>query len=465
MSSSFLPQTDEVSPTRPRAKLPSPQKLALSYLSPRKQHSRRGHDADPPEKDLWTLEPEPSTCLPLTSFLGPNLSFSLVADGELRTPSSSEVKEIFRAFPNCREVGAGLTLRLLFSHGALPPKPWPISVAGCPAKFLEHDENGKQPPEDNDQGVGGHPRKVLELPAGLSPAKWQPLSSATITAIARCYKDQYGLTAELMEWRWAMLIITAQEGFDITSFRLLPGRIGASKVIVCYKASDQAVTKHHYEAALRAVLPEGEVRDDTDYGTDLCPGIMLSCGRGRSPGELLTTSGIPLRAQDGQKFITVASHGFPGSSCPVFHPSAGGRIIGHVERRIEHCDIALLKLGPGYRYSAETFSGGDEPASVIRELRESDTIKYADPLYFNSPFSGACAAQNLIVLYRRLPTADDNEAEYLTMRVLWTGNGDSKLRQGTCGSGYGMMTIEPWPSTGSRMTHNQEPAMLSPSSL
>lgn len=65
-------------------------------------------------------------------------SFSLMEDGVARLPNEEETNLIFSAFPTATAVGVYPPMVVIrFQH--LPPKPWPLTVAGLPA-FLTTDE-------------------------------------------------------------------------------------------------------------------------------------------------------------------------------------------------------------------------------------------------------------------------------------------------------------------------------------
>ncbi len=81
---------------------------------------------------------------------------------------------------------------------------------------------------------------------------------------------------------------------------------------------------------------------------------------------LSTISGILLKDQVGNEFITIALYGFPAEcGTQVFHALPGnGRMIGEHIREVSHADIALVKLQDTETFSNATFQNDQVPHSV-----------------------------------------------------------------------------------------------------
>lgn len=92
------------------------------------------------------------------------------------------------------------------------------------------------------------------------------------------------------------------------------------------------------------------MRDDTCCFPNLRPGVMLSCGYNGGV-ELCTSSGIIVENSAGDKWLTVASHGFPLGNETVYHPGANDLVVGTIEKIFEDTDISLAKLRMRIRYS------------------------------------------------------------------------------------------------------------------
>jgi hypothetical protein len=106
----------------------------------------------------------------------------------------------------------------------------------------------------------------------------------------------------------------------------LPSTIG--RVLVTYSNSEP----RGREAAQRTKQPLDQIHDDSYYGLTLRPGIMISC-EAYEDNETLSTAGIPVRSPDGERFITVASHGFPLGLETVYHPNRKGSRIGELKKK------------------------------------------------------------------------------------------------------------------------------------
>ncbi|KAL1979096.1 hypothetical protein VTN96DRAFT_7019 [Rasamsonia emersonii] len=118
-------------------------------------------------------------------------------------------------------------------------------------------------------------------------------------------------------------------------------------------------------------LKPGDV-DDSEYTPHLRPGIMLCCGG--APDDRRTTSGVAIRKKEdhSQRFVTVASHGFPIGQETVYHPVAD-RAIGEVSYRLGDTDVAMASIKPGLTYVNETFESPDRDAQRITMLSGSVT--------------------------------------------------------------------------------------------
>jgi hypothetical protein len=144
-------------------------------------------------------------------------------------------------------------------------------------------------------------------------------------------------------WSTGTWQVTIPDGSDTSG---LPFRLCQAACTYLY----QSEIPEQLEAAFRQKTPITTIRDDTSYNT-LRPGVMVSSGRflgdASTPprSELYTTAGVLVKGKNGNKFMTVASHGFPLGEETVFHPDPNGTIIGVVEKRLSETDIALVTIG------------------------------------------------------------------------------------------------------------------------
>lgn len=192
------------------------------------------------------------------------------------------------------------------------------------------------------------------------------------------------------------------------------------------------------EAALRNTAPDGTVWDTSVYDT-LRPGIMLSSG-GALASELLTTAGIAVRDDQGSRYITVASHGFPTGRENVYHPNGNGELLGTVHDRLTDTDIALVRLRSGKTFHNEKFSvsttddgilGGTRVGGIksIFDLRRYETV------CMNNPFVGYREGIYIGTEMKRVP-ADEPAVPHRWVTNQWNylGSDLEGSMQGSCGS-------------------------------
>ncbi|KAI4120471.1 MAG: hypothetical protein LQ338_006994 [Usnochroma carphineum] len=315
------------------------------------------------------------------------LAYSLVENGRPTTPPLGDWSDLTNLFPTTVSVEI-MPPFLVFTVREVPPRPWPLTVAGLPIMF--HSEFEFQ-------------SALLPGQPGRGPPSLDNLRLRTSTDYSRQVLEQAvqvfdDLKQDLFEIYWfgSFWRITVPDGAD---FQRLPRRLGDAQCFYRVESELPAID----QAALRRKPPQGIEYDDTNYGVDenalLRPGIMLSSsyfpvtenGQARSRYNT-TSSGILVADQYGQIFITVAAHGFQEDG-NVYHPNPDtGRIIGQVVKNLRGTDIAIVKLEPGLRYTNETFGSDDNPAGFYingiappyaPHLRAFDEVK------MNNPFTGS----------------------------------------------------------------------------
>lgn len=196
-------------------------------------------------------------------------------------------------------------------------------------------------------------------------------------------------------------------------------------------------------AALRGKHPHGIQYDNTAYadevGSILRPGIMVSSSA--TPPTVdgkevihfkSTTSGLMVVNQDGEKFITMAAHGFEEDGL-VWHPTPHqGKIIGNIVELIPDTDIAIVKLNKGLRYTNHTFGTPQNPdGKAMVGLSPNLPIQtlIGDIVSMDNPYSGFCEGQ-VIALGVKMA---DSGTRYITHTWLIMQNGEETI-DGSCGS-------------------------------
>ncbi|KAK4697087.1 hypothetical protein P7C71_g931, partial [Lecanoromycetidae sp. Uapishka_2] len=370
------------------------------------------------------------------------LDFELFRDGEQCTPSMEQQDVIFGLFPTSYR----LTLRppfLIVFCEELPPKPWPITVAGLPL-FLTGE---KLPPKR-------WPVKGAALPFFLTNDNASPINHGlpgrgpkkSVKSCISLWKtpdlgafqevfgvlDDLGANVHRLQWiGTGFLALATKEPYEDWRSRL-PFLI--NKVLISYIFGEQDVE----ENAVRRVLPQERVRDNTSYN-DLRPGIMIS-SRGLSPDpDTMTTSGICLDSQEGDRVITVSSQGFPGGvGDKVFHPTPSGRVIGKISKVVGETDIALARLEAS-EYSRETFSATDKPATSFRKLLRVGETQIGSLVYMDTPVNGFCEGVVVIVDVSRVVSHPDENApkcttDFVVGTFTYYGNGGGiEMLNGSCG--------------------------------
>lgn len=235
-------------------------------------------------------------------------------------------------------------------------------------------------------------------------------------------QQDFGVTVLSISNLFGQWIITVPDGVDLSN---LPFTIATSPSSYMF-ASD---VKEPVEAAFRGSEPNRDSWDSSTYDV-LRPGVMLSSGNTQGP-ELLTTSGIQVFDDNGDSFITVASHGFPADE--VYHPNKDGELIGHVTYKIPDADISLVRLCPNQYYDNETFTTNMPEGIIdgqrIKGIRKTD-LRFGDIVTMDNPFLGWLGGLFVGDHFIRLP---EDENRWVKCHWLYLGN-DIEPTNGSCGS-------------------------------
>lgn len=185
------------------------------------------------------------------------LDFELFREGRQCTPSPEQQEVIFSLFPTSYR----MTLRppyLTVFCTQLPPKPWPVSVAGLPL-FLT-DDNNKSPINYGLHAYG--PKAFVKSSISL----WK---TPDLEAVREVFDVLDNLGANIRRLQWTgvgFLALAAKEPYEGWRSRL-PFLI--NNIMVGYVFGQQDVA----EKAVCRTLPQGKPRDNTVYDGSR-PGIM-----------------------------------------------------------------------------------------------------------------------------------------------------------------------------------------------
>ena len=354
------------------------------------------------------------------------LEYSLVVSGRATTPPHGDFSELQRLFPSTYAVEI-FPPYLVFRVHTAPSKPWPLTIGGLPVCFLTD--------KHTDPFARGRMGRGQKLLTNLDLHRAADFNWSIVGQAVEIFKDR---TIEIRDifWFGDFWQITVQ---DNTDMKLLPSFIAAAPVF--YRSVSEA--PYADPAALRNKPPQGVDYDDTVYTTApnalLRPGIMLSSSsRTTTTNEKkektfkTTSSGILVADQNGQLFITVASHGFEDDGL-IFHPNPhAGNVIGNIVDTLLGTDISIAKLKPGLRYVNETFGTPDEVVGAkLNGLSPTfpPHLRIYDSLTMNNPFTGH--SEGIVMAIGAMVEGDTGK--YVKHEWSVYENGDGPV-DGSCGS-------------------------------
>ncbi|ETI21432.1 hypothetical protein G647_07779 [Cladophialophora carrionii CBS 160.54] len=264
------------------------------------------------------------------------------------------------------------TLRSIFPLRTLPPKPWPLSIAGVPLYLhLGLGQNPLPPPRPVRRKNGS----IAEDQDGQDMENWEPL----FLAVKGHFQDVGIPITEVMYLGNVVFIVLKHRDTDINKLPCRAAKIGCSYLF------DDEMGRPSAPHARRLSDPAPRNRDVSQYDT-LQPGLRVASSyqSGNSGTFLSTTTGVLLKDGAGNEFMTVAAHGFP-SECgtQVFHASPGtGRGIGEVVMEVSHTDIALVKLRDTETFSNVTFQSDkiQEPIQLKQLVSARDHQRFGSIL-------------------------------------------------------------------------------------
>ena len=346
------------------------------------------------------------------------LGFNLYQDRVQVNPNMEQVKTILDLIPTAFKLSLQNPF-LVVTCVQLPPKPWPLTVAGMPL-YLTTDPNAT-------------PLKLGLRARGPKlniDNEFKRYDQPTLETFKKVFEvlDEHGIHLIRLQWvGWRFLgFLSGDAPSDWKS--TFPAFING--LTMGYLFNEAAIE----EKALRLKVPSGRSYDNAVYGDHLRPGVMFAGKQGMS--ELLTTSGVCVKSPSGQQYITCATHGFPGGKgAEVFHPTSGAERIGCFVKQFWDSDIGLLELNPGLRYDRETFSTTEYLAKPFRKLVNSFTLRIGDTIHLNTPVNGHIEGVILKIDVLRLPQDEPADpTEYIVGHCTYFGNGSDTLFDG-CGGG------------------------------
>ena len=361
------------------------------------------------------------------------LDFSLCRDGEVLIFSLEQAKVIMGLFPTSYEVVSQPPF-IIVRCQQLPPRPWPVTIAGLPL-FLTTDKHAE--PMNIGRESGG---PLCQVQSAMS--KWKTPSLEVFKSLFGFFDNLQAKIQEIRWLGWCLLVLGDGEPFPDWKKRL-PRRINNIRVGYIFEPHLML------ERALRTQMPRKDDPDDEEY-SELRPGVMLAARMNNDPfgPHPRTTSGICVQAPSGEKYITIAAHGFPGGiDDHVRHPYASSKLFAVVDKVFGSSDIALAVprvSADGYwtdavaqpiKYSREPFSvPGEEPSKPFREILDVAQLRYGDILSMDDPFNGRVQGLMAQVGVLRIPADEPNDpVQYVSGIFTYFGTGDGVLYDGSCG--------------------------------
>ncbi|EXJ55875.1 hypothetical protein A1O7_08806 [Cladophialophora yegresii CBS 114405] len=343
-------------------------------------------------------------------------------------PSSDPEKRdiLWNIFPGTIGIGSDgwfvyLQLR------TLPPKPWPLTVAGVPLYLhLKLGQNPLPPARP----VSWKNGSIAEDQDGKYMKDWKPL----FLAIKDHFQDLRIPITEVMYLGNVVVIVLKHRDTDTDTLPCRAAKIGCN-----YLFEDEMGRPSALHAS-RLTDPAPGNPDVSQYDT-LQPGLRVASSYlpSSSATFMSTTTGVLLRDGVGNEFMTVAAHGFP-SQCgtQVFHAFPGiGRDVGELVMEVSHTDIALVKLKDTEKFSNITFESDRIPEPIqLKQLAPTASCPRFSLVCLDSPDTGFIEGQFMWSSFQAIPS-DDESAEQDWVFTTWSYMGQDaamKFPEEMCGS-------------------------------
>ncbi|KAJ9637061.1 hypothetical protein H2204_004985 [Knufia peltigerae] len=347
-------------------------------------------------------------------------------DEENALDDPKNVDLLFSIFPGTIAVGTDGWF-VYIEQSTLPPKPWPLTVAGLPLYFqMEMGET----PLPRAKPVHWSNGSIAEDRNGRDMEDWTPLFH-----IIKDHFESIGVSiTEVIYFGSIVYIVLEHRGTD---YKVLP-RCAAR--IVCWYMFEDEMDRPSTPYARRIHDPALGNPDRSKYDT-LQPGLCIASTHipGTSGHYLSSTTGVLVKDRMGTKFMTAAAHSFP-SECgtSVWHSSPDtGRDIGELIQEVSHTDIALIRLKGNETFSNVTFENEAMPNALqLTKFIATGTYKRHSIVCLDSPDSGYMEGSFMGQAFRTYPI-DGGTPQRKWMSTIWLYLGEDtglNLPQGICGS-------------------------------
>ena len=344
------------------------------------------------------------------------LSFDLRQDpGAWEDQERSKI--LWDVFPGISEIGFSDNI-LGFVVSVLPPKPWPLTIAGVPIYVstgytCPHD---LPPPRLIGQAVSNRDHvKIREDFNGKDLQNWDEV----FTIILGHFNDLGIEMTEVMYLENVVTIILHDNSADM-------GRVPCSVCqLNCFYAFESEMHRGGFSGATNQTTPFTLGNLDASVYATLRPGVVISSGKIPGTSQFsTTTTGVLVRDRNGNQFVTIADNGFP-PECgrEIMHATperADGRCIGSKTGRVGTTDIALMELNDGESFENELFVSEDFPEGQrLQQLLPAQQLPRGEVLYMDSPGTNAIAGTHLYTSRCRVPADDESAEQYDWLRGSW----------------------------------------------
>ena len=301
---------------------------------------------------------------------------NLVSNGTARFPTFKEIQILQEKFPGAKSIGV-VPLMINVEYENLPCKPWPLTVAGLPLRFVEDrwDALGV------DHGCsGGSKTEYL-----TSYDTQGGLTELCFEAIIECF--EIGLQAAITSVVniGSRLEITVHDDTDLSTLPIKVANCGVSYQFTSRVEAPQIGT-------IKLPFHVTVIWDRSKYAP-LRPGTMINIGS-KSAAAILVTSGVAVEDDTGTRYFTTAGKSSSSKHLPCQNLGEP-RIPRTIYHHLKDPNISIVKLLPGESYENKTFYFKPCSSRTISGLSIRGVLNpFQLPLYsilvMDSAFSGYC---------------------------------------------------------------------------
>ncbi|KAK3348912.1 hypothetical protein B0T25DRAFT_458513 [Lasiosphaeria hispida] len=345
--------------------------------------------------------------------------------GDVLDPGKRElVKSIFPETTGLACDGFFITLQLR----TLPPKPWPLTIGGVPLYLTL--AIGSDDPFPQGTPVGRRNGAIAADRHGRDVEDWEPLFH-----IIKTHFEQLKVPiTEVIFWGSHFTIVLKHRDVDMAKVPCQAANLR------CVYVFDDEMGRPSAPQARRLSDPTMGNPDTSEYETPQ-PGLRVSSSHPPSNPDSFfsTTSGVLLEDSVGNKYMTVASHGFPAEcGTDFFHALPGnGRKIGELVMEVSHTDVALVKLRDTETFSNTTFENGENTQPIqLNRLGSVKGRQRFELVCLDSPDTGLLDGSFMATSYQAIPSDGNGPSQqWVLTSWIYRGQGSGQdLPDGICGS-------------------------------